>query len=214
MKSVCIIGDTGRLGGALLTRLTSRNVMTVGVSRKTDVPNTTNYTHIAHDARFESKSLLEKVIAQIGVPDTFIYAAAGIADKPVTDMTNEEMQHLLEINYLSPFRLARALVPHFTQEGVMKNLLRNRSIIFLSSAGIDPKIMLNDSRDIAAYCASKAALAVLGVGMSRELKELGVRINVLAPVYFSESIERTDRAADACITLAENRESGTIIFSR
>jgi 2,3-dihydro-2,3-dihydroxybenzoate dehydrogenase len=211
MNTACIIGDTGMLGAAFLSAL-SPSVKILGISRRSEGAVRANYTHISFDVLGDAPRLTEEIRKGIGVPDVLIYAAGAFLDKPLIDTPDTHIQRMLDVNFLAPFRILKAMLGEYKKEGVAQNLAHNRSVVMVSSAGIDPKAMSRDERHIAPYCGTKAALATLSVGASRETLEDGVRLNVLAPYYFATNPKRAALVAECGIALAEGRENGAIIF--
>jgi 3-oxoacyl-[acyl-carrier protein] reductase len=94
---------------------------------------------------------------------------AGVgAHAPVADTSDEMWDRILATNLSSVFRLTRAALPHLTKGG--------GHVFMLSSlAGTNP------IAGMAAYCASKAALDHWSHCLMLEVRELGVKVTVLAP---------------------------------
>lgn len=103
--------------------------------------------------------------------DVLINNAGALVNKPFTDITNEELRGVYEVNVFAPFSLTQKFVP----------LLRKSSlahIVNISSVGG----MNGTSKfpGLSAYSSSKGALAVLSEVLAEELKPDSIRVNCLA----------------------------------
>ncbi len=211
MKLAIISGDTGMLGSALVRIFLAHDFRVIGISRKLAQPTETNYMHLAYDLAKDPSSLITDVIVKEGLPTVFINNAGTFLNKPISETTDEELSRLFEINFIAVFKIMRALLPHYARTGMLANTLANRSIVNVGSAAMFPEIIERDERHIAVYAAAKAALAAFSVAAAKEAVEVGVRVNILAPQYFSDNLARVEYIADQCLGAALGRENGTII---
>lgn len=211
MKLAVITGDTGTLGSALVQAFLAHDFRVIGLSRKQASPSEPRYTHLVHDITKDPGTFIAELVAKEGTPTTFINNAGAFLNKPIRDTADEELSRLLEVNFVAIFKIMRALLPHYARAGLLSNTIANRSILNVGSAAMFPEIIELDGRDIAAYAAAKAALAACSVAAAKEMAGVGVRVNVLAPRYFSNNPARIQHVVDQCLGAALGRAQGTII---
>ena len=89
----------------------------------------------------------------------------------ITDMTDEEWDHMLKVHLYGTFYGCRAAARYMTPQ-------RSGSIINISSVlGLRPTAMAPH------YSTAKAAIIALTKSQSQELAPLGVRVNAVCPGY-------------------------------
>ena len=102
--------------------------------------------------------------------DLLLHVAGGYAGgENVEDIAPETVRGMMELNLLSAFWAARAVVPH------AKRSDRGR-LLFISSRGA-----LEPGPGAAAYAASKLGLHALVAALANELKSAGVTANAVLP---------------------------------
>ncbi|MDX3006561.1 SDR family NAD(P)-dependent oxidoreductase [Kribbella solani] len=105
-------------------------------------------------------------------PDAFgLVTSAGIcAGEYLVDSTDEMWNTIMDINLMGTVRALRAFARNRTAAG---------------DGGVATLIASNNAfwpaRSIAQYCASKAAIVMLGKVAASELGQTGVRVNIVAP---------------------------------
>jgi NAD(P)-dependent dehydrogenase (short-subunit alcohol dehydrogenase family) len=107
--------------------------------------------------------------ASIGRIGVLVLSAAVESLKPVVDLSDDEWQHVLDVNLKGPFLCMRAAIPHMVKGG-------GGSVIALGST-----LGLIVAPGHPAYCASKGALLNLCKQAAIEHAPDGVRVNMLAP---------------------------------
>lgn len=110
--------------------------------------------------------------SETGRLDILLSNVAASVRKPMTELAEEEWQHVLTNGVTVGWRLAKAAVPAMKQAG------RGR-MIFVSS--INARIVRNE---MAAYAAGKAALEGLVRSLAVELGPDNITANAIAPGYF------------------------------
>jgi 3-oxoacyl-[acyl-carrier protein] reductase len=97
---------------------------------------------------------------------------AGVIDQVlVADMTDEQFDHVFNINFKGALYGCQAAVGVMTPQG-------SGSIINMASGAID-----TPAPTIAAYAVSKSALAQLTKTLAVEVGEIGIRVNGVAPGF-------------------------------
>ncbi len=95
---------------------------------------------------------------------------ANIVKKPFADITTEEWNRVMEVNTTGPFHCIKAAVPYMQAKGG-KIINVASSVVFEGAAGMPH------------YVASKGAVMAFTRCMARELGELNINVNSLAPGY-------------------------------
>lgn len=111
-------------------------------------------------------------IERTGRLDILLSNVAASVRKPVTELAEEEWQHVLTNGVTVGWRLARAAVPAMRRSGQGR-------MIFVSS--INARIVRHE---MAAYAAGKAALEGLVRSLAVELGPHDITANAIAPGYF------------------------------
>lgn len=113
-------------------------------------------------------ALVDAAFAAHGRLDGLVIAAGVVAFGPVNELTGETVRDLFTVNATAPIDLILAALPHLTES---------------AKAGHDPFIVTltgvvseSPTAGLAAYSASKSALASFVQAASRELRRSGIRI--------------------------------------
>ncbi len=111
--------------------------------------------------------LFEKVKAEKGHID-IVFASAGTASfAPLGQVTEEQFDQMFDLNAKGTFFTVQKALP----------LLRDHAAIIMTGTIATIKGMPN----LSAYGASKAGLRVFAKSWTNELKERGIRVNVISP---------------------------------
>jgi len=107
--------------------------------------------------------------ASLGRIGVLVLSAAIESLVPITELSDDEWQHVLDVDLKGPFLCMRATIPHMVEGG-------GGSIIALGST-----LGLIVAPGHPVYCASKGALLNLCKQAAIEHAPDGVRVNMLAP---------------------------------
>lgn len=114
-------------------------------------------------------AMVAQVGADLGWIDVLFTSAGFLASGSVTDVSLEDWARTLAVNVTGTFLCARHVLPVMVAAG-------GGSIVVMSStAGLVAE------PDIAAYCASKGAVLMLGRQMVLDYARHGIRVNVISP---------------------------------
>lgn len=112
---------------------------------------------------------LARLLGQGAPPDIVVHSAGVGHVAPALELTDEDVERLLTVNFMAPMRLTRALAPVMTRRG------SGRLVFVTSIAGV-----LGVARE-SAYAASKAALGSFAASMRAELAPSGVGVTTVVP---------------------------------
>jgi NAD(P)-dependent dehydrogenase (short-subunit alcohol dehydrogenase family) len=124
------------------------------------------------------QAAIAATVAAFGGLDVIVNNAGIEIGKPLHEIGDEEFAQLMTVNVFGVFYGMKYAVPHLAQsQGAIVNMS--------SVAGLDGVPLLG------AYCASKAAVLRLTETASRELREVGIRVNAVCPSFIqTEMVDR------------------------
>jgi NAD(P)-dependent dehydrogenase (short-subunit alcohol dehydrogenase family) len=140
----------------------------------------------------------EHVSSVFSILDILINNAGSLVNKRFTDLSNDDVRQMMEVNYFAPVTLIRSLFP------IMK---RGTHIINISSMGGFQGSAKFDG--LSCYSASKAAIACLTECLAAEFSDYGISVNCLAPG--SVSTEMLSEAFPGYKAPVSAREMGDFI---
>jgi NAD(P)-dependent dehydrogenase (short-subunit alcohol dehydrogenase family) len=123
--------------------------------------------------------VVREVIDEFGGIDILVNnAGVSGSEKPVLKMSDEEMDDVMNVDFRGVFVLSRAVAAH---------MAGRKSGKIINVASILGKIA---ARNMAGYCASKAAVIQLTRVMALELVRDNIQVNALCPGYFLTEFNR------------------------
>jgi 3-oxoacyl-[acyl-carrier protein] reductase len=142
--------------------------------------------------------LAKQVRAIVGDRLDVLVANAGISKSATIEQTTvEDFDRLFAVNVRAPFFLVQQLLPI---------LGKGSSIILVSSLGANAVV-----GTLAAYAATKGAIATLVKHFASELGERGVRVNAVAPGAIAtdmSSFTKTDAGRDFTLSIQALKRLG------
>ena len=117
-------------------------------------------------------------LARCGTVDVLINNAGYAGFGNPLEMNFDEVQQEVEVNYLGPLRVARAVAPAMIQQ-------RDGMIVNLATAFARINLPL-----VGSYCATKAALLSLGQALRAYLSEHNVRVMTVLPTTIDTDMSR------------------------
>ena len=115
------------------------------------------------------KALTEKIKREFGIPDVLINNA-GIASYGLfQDLTDDELETILQVNFKSMYRMSAEMVPGMIQRG-------SGRIINLASVWGEVGASCE-----AAYSASKGAVIAFTKALAKELAPSHIQVNAVSP---------------------------------
>jgi len=118
-------------------------------------------------------ALVAAALDRFGRLDILVNNAGVAANGPFHDFDDAQLNHIMGVNLIAPFRIARAAVRPTLAQGA--GVILNIGSISASVA--------NKPQDQVAYNASKAAVHQMTGVMANEYASRNIRVNALAPGY-------------------------------
>ena len=128
-----------------------------------------------------SRAMITAAVAGLGRLDLLVNNAGGGARKPPEQLTEEEFDRIFDTNVKGLYFASCEAAPHLEGGGTIVNVA--------SVSGIQVDV------ELAAYCASKAAVIQLTRALATAWGERGIRVNAIAPGY-TDSPLNAHRKAD------------------
>jgi NAD(P)-dependent dehydrogenase (short-subunit alcohol dehydrogenase family) len=182
-RHVVVSGGTGALGTAVVGALLERGAVC-------HVP----FVHEAERARFPHRDNAGVKLTAVGdladeaavakfydtVPQLWasIHLAGGFAMAKVGETTPADLKRQLDMNFVTCFLCCRAAVNAMRHGGRIVNVAARPGLEWRSGAGM------------AAYAASKAAVAALTVALAEEVARDGILVNAVAPSIMDTAANR------------------------
>ena len=180
-KNIVITGASSGIGEALAIEAASRGARVAIVARRADrladvlercqttSPDSTMV--VADLANLDGiDALAANLVAALdGRVDVLINNAGVPKRKRTNEMTAEDVEGVMAINYFSPVRLTLAMLPHMLERD-------SGDIVNVSSMGVHMAAF-----GVSAYSASKAALEFFTEGLYVELGKTNVRAHLFVP---------------------------------
>ena len=136
------------------------------------------------------QAMLAQVMAEFGRIDILVNNAGAIfGPSPVAQMADDAWRRTLEVNATGVFLVTKAVLPAMIQGQ------RGGRIVNMSSlAAIRPRPYM------AAYAASKAAVAALTQSLAQEVAQFGVTVNAVLPGDIDTGMKQWGYQLEAMIT--------------
>jgi NAD(P)-dependent dehydrogenase (short-subunit alcohol dehydrogenase family) len=182
---VVVTGGTGALGSALVGALLEAGaVCHVPWVNEAELARFAHRTH-AHVRLVEADLTDEGAVTRLfdGAPRLWasIHIAGGFAMEPVAKTGKAALMHQLDMNFVSCFLCCAAAVRTIAKTGAggrIVNIAARPGLEWRAGAGM------------AAYTASKAAVAALTVALAEEVVKQGILVNAVAPSTIDTAANR------------------------
>ena len=189
-KSAVVIGGASGIGRAIAFGLAEAGADVVPTSRRRDlVEQTANEIRTlgrrsvvcASDVldRTSLEEVLARTIEAFGKVDILVNSAGRTKRAPTLDFSEEDWDAILETNLTGTLRAAQVFGRHMLQRGYGR-------IIHIASIASFVSLY-----EVAAYAASKAAVASLTKSLALEWGPRGVSVNAIAPGVFPTELNRS-----------------------
>ena len=164
---VLLIGASGGIGQSMTRQLRAHGAFVACVGR-TWSQGVEENAYVADITTSSGRSLICQIAKDQNI--NVVVIASGLSSfGPFENMTDGDIEQLMQTNVTAPMQLVTALLPRFRSQS-------QAQLIFVGSAlgriGVP---------GFSAYGASKAALHGLAEGLRRELSDTPVQVQLLAP---------------------------------
>jgi NADP-dependent 3-hydroxy acid dehydrogenase YdfG len=161
--------------------------------------------------------VLDQLWAEYGAIDVFMNGAGVIYTKFVNDMTDEEIRHIVDVNFLGLVNGCRAVAPRLVEQG-------HGHIINMGSFAAYTTLTGQ-----AVYCATKHAVRAFTFGYALELQDTPVAFTLICPaavnspmwhqqihhdaaaLSFADTIIEPEVVADEIYKAAEDRPREVLV---
>ena len=195
-KALVTGGDSG-IGAAVSHALAAAGAA-VGVNYRSDAKSAEEVVRSISDNDGEAlplkadvskesdvNAMFERFIKEYGRIDILVANAGIQKDSPITSMTIEDWQKVLDVNLTGVFLCVREALRHFFEQGIAPASKASGKIICMSSVH---EIIPWAGR--ANYAASKGGLQLLVKSVAQEVAERKIRVNAIAPGAIKTDINR------------------------
>lgn len=178
-RSIVVVGATGGLGRPIAERLAGAGARLTLVGRDDARLAASGLAgeRVAVDIRLAASParVIDAARFAYGGIDGIVYAAGAVAFGAVDELPDEVMIDLFTLNTLAPIRLLRAALPSLRESAAAG---RDPFVAHISAV-----VAEQPQAGMAAYSASKAALAAYDAAAMRELRREGIRLVDIRPPH-------------------------------
>jgi short-subunit dehydrogenase len=175
--NVLVTGATGGIGHAITRAFAARGASLVLTGRRADVleplANEVGGRAIACD--LSNRADVERLLSDAGEVDVLVANAAVPASGELTELSQAQIDRMIEVNLRAPIAIARALAPGMIER-------RRGHLVFISSlAGkaASPASSL--------YSATKFGLRGFALGIREDLRPHGVGVSTVLPGFIRDA---------------------------
>jgi NAD(P)-dependent dehydrogenase (short-subunit alcohol dehydrogenase family) len=139
--------------------------------------------------RASLETLRDRVVAELGKVDILVNSAGTTKRRPTLEVPEAEWNMIMETNLTGTLRACQVFGPHMIERGYGR---------IINIASLSSFVALYE---VAAYAASKAAVASLTKSLAIEWSSKGVTVNAIAPGVFKTDLntallDGTDRGRE------------------
>jgi short-subunit dehydrogenase len=174
---VLVTGATGGIGQAIARAFASRAATLLLTGRRAEVlePLADEVGGRAMSVDLSSREEVDRLLGEAGDVDVLVANAGLPASGVLTDLTQEQIDRMVEVNLRAPIALARGLAPAMVQR-------RAGHMVFISS--LSGKAA---SPATSIYSATKFGLRGFALGIREDLRAHGVGVSVILPGFIREA---------------------------
>lgn len=182
-----VVGGTGGIGRAIAEAFAEAGAEVVASARRPEQVDETaraieqrgrRTLRVTSDVsdRSSLEELLARVVDGLGKVDILVNSAGRTRRAPTLDFPEEEWNAILDVNLTGTLRACQVFGAHMLEQGYGR---------IINIASLNAFVALTE---VAAYAASKAAVASLTRSLAVEWGALGVNVNAIAPGVFRTPI--------------------------
>jgi NAD(P)-dependent dehydrogenase (short-subunit alcohol dehydrogenase family) len=195
-RHVVVTGGTGALGSAVVGELIGRGAVCHVPALTDQEAQRFRYrdhpqVKISADGDLSDEAAVARLFAAVPQLWASIHIAGGFAAAPVAETGKSDLMRQIDMNFVTCFLCCRAAVNAMATTnngGRIVNVAARPALEWRSGAGM------------AAYTASKAAVAALTVALAEEVVRQGILVNAVAPSIMDtpanrQAMPKADHAA-------------------
>jgi NAD(P)-dependent dehydrogenase (short-subunit alcohol dehydrogenase family) len=185
-KTAVVIGGTSGIGRAIALGYVDAGANVIATSRRkeqveevaAEIEARGKTVRVTSDvnARTSLQSVLESAVKTFGKVDILVNSAGRTKRGPTLDFSEDDWNQILETNLTGTLRACQVFGKHMIERGYGR-------IINIASLSSFVALM-----EVAAYSASKAAVASLTKSLAIEWAKFGVNVNAIAPGVFRTAL--------------------------
>ena len=123
----------------------------------------------------EAQKLVDDVLADFGQIDILVNNAGIIKRIPMTDMSVDEFNSVIDVDLIAPFIMAKAVLP---------NMVKRRSGKIINICSMMSEL---GRETVSAYAAAKGGLKMLTKNIASEYGQYNIQCNGIGPGYIATS---------------------------
>jgi short-subunit dehydrogenase len=175
--NVLLTGATGGIGHAIARAIGPRSADLILTARRTELlePLAADLGARVVGCDLSRREDVDRLVEQAGRVDVLIANAGVPASGLLVELTQEQIDRMLEINLRAPIALARALAP-----GMMER--RRGHMVFVSSLS-----GRSASPSSSVYSATKFALRGFALGLREDMRPHGVGVSTVLPGFIRDA---------------------------
>lgn len=182
MKTVLVTGVCGIVGGALADKLSQSGYHVIGVDMSEDAPSAIELGGFHGGVDLTNGDAVGRLAQSLSGDGTSLFGLVNIAGGFVWEEALSgpaaTWERMFQMNLMTTLHSCKAFAP----------LLENpSSIVNIGAAAAD-----RAGLGMGAYTASKSAVIRLSEALNEELREEGVRVNVISPTIVDTPTNRAD----------------------
>lgn len=175
--NVLVTGATGGIGRAIARAFAARGARLILSGRRADVLQTlaSELGGRALTADLGDRAEVSRLAAEAGEIDVLVANAALPGTGLLTDLSQSQIDQMLEVDLRAPIALARALLPAMIER-------RRGHLVFISS--LNGRVASPHS---SIYSAAKFGLRGFALGLRQDLRGDGIGVSLVMPGFVSEA---------------------------
>jgi 3-oxoacyl-[acyl-carrier protein] reductase len=207
-KVALVIGGSRNQGAAFAEHLAARGATTViSFAGSEDAAQRTLTALEEHGVGAEAirsdatvsadvGTLFEGVVARHGKLDIVVHTPGAVIKKPLAELTDDDFDHLIDLNTRSAFNTLRATARHIADGGRYVVLSTTLTAVMTGTYGL--------------YSGSKAAVERMVVAAAKELGARGVTVNAVAPGPIDDSFYRAAETPESIAAATQHSPRGRL----
>ncbi len=175
--SVLVTGATGGIGGAIAREFSARGASLVVTGRRVDALESLagELGARAIPCDLSDRLQVDRLASEVGEIDVLVANAGLPASGTLTELSEAQIDRMLEVNLRAPIILAHGLAPPMVRR-------RRGHMVFISSLAGKAA-----SPSSSIYSATKFGLRGFALGLRADLRSYGVGVSVVLPGFIRDA---------------------------